>query len=279
MISSRSAIESRRARNCSWVSISFAYLAESWTACSMASVSSSTREPAPRKSQRIAAGPTIQPTTASAVQRSTLTPPRRGSAGPGAARRPRRFLPPGSRLTSITSTSPLKRSRPSQRQPDREHEHRGKLVHVDRFHDLGPDRDALERAREFGPDAEPRAERVDQARRPRTTAGDEDAPQVEAPGVRGEEGDGALDPERELVDALVDEGPDVDGVRPALDHILGLVSRQPALALERLAQPPRAERDVADDDRDGLVQQVHVRRLVADVDQRDEALERVRIVP
>ena len=63
-----------------------------------------------------------------------------------------------------------------------------------------------------------------------------------------------------------------------LEELLRFVGRDAALALEIFAEAARADGDVAREDRDAVVEDVDVRDVVTDVDQRDDAAHGVGIV-
>ena len=63
-----------------------------------------------------------------------------------------------------------------------------------------------------------------------------------------------------------------------MHHVFGLLGSQPPLALEVLPDLARTERNVARQDRHAVLEDVHVRRLMADVDEADDPIQGIRIV-
>ena len=67
-------------------------------------------------------------------------------------------------------------------------------------------------------------------------------------------------------------------LRRPLNDLLGLFAREPLFALEILAEPPRADREVTGQHGDAIFEDVHVGHFVTDVDQSHDALHRVGVV-
>src|ERR671920_1595067 len=93
-----------------------------------------------------------------------------------------------------------------------------------------------------------------------------------------EEGGGALDADGQLLAPGLEQRIQRLAALGALEHGLGLVGGQPALALQVFLEPPGADGDVAGEDGDAVVQDIDVAGLVADVDQADDAVHGLGVV-
>src|SRR5439155_304418 len=66
--------------------------------------------------------------------------------------------------------------------------------------------------------------------------------------------------------------------RRTLNDPLGFLAREPFLALQVFAEPSRAHREIAREDGDAILENVHVGHFVTDVDETDDALHGVGMV-
>ena len=67
-------------------------------------------------------------------------------------------------------------------------------------------------------------------------------------------------------------------LRRTLNDPLGFLAREPFLALQVFAEPSRAHREIAREDGDAVLEDVHVGHFVTDVDETDDALHGVGMV-
>src|SRR5688500_17809987 len=158
--------------------------------------------------------------------------------------------------------------RGAERQADREHQERRDLVPVHGLEDAVGDFEALDRVRLLAGEPEPVRQHLVEPRDPGPAAGGEQ-PRHPAGGPAGrlEERGRALDAHRELLAAALQERQQQRVGLEGLEQALALLGRDAALALQVLAEAAGADRDVAGEDGDAVVEDVHVRGLVGDIDQ------------
>jgi len=159
-----------------------------------------------------------------------------------------------------------------EREADDLHEERGHLVHVQPLEGATRDLEPLQGVRQLDRNPEALGHRVGQPRHPGPATRAEHPPDARIPRRRLQEGGRALDPDGDLVPAALHARLELRCPLVALEHLLGVVRRQATLPLQVLAELAGADREVAREQRDAILHDVHVRDLVPDVDERRDAV-------
>jgi hypothetical protein len=165
------------------------------------------------------------------------------------------------------------------RPADRQHQQRRDLVGDQIVHGSVAHRQGRERIRLLDLYAQTRREHVGETRYARAAAGRVRRTDRRAgAGVRGEECDGALQSSRDLFTARLQNRVDMRRPVEAAQQRFGVVCAESALALKIFLESPRSEREVPRQNRDTFLENVQVGDVMPDVDERDHARHRVRMI-
>src|SRR4051794_16459127 len=175
---------------------------------------------------------------------------------------------PGRRLTVIMDDGSLESGSGcgAQREADRQHQQWRDLVHLHRVEYAVCHLQLLDRIRQLHRNLEPIAQGPAEPWNSGAATSNEDPADTTGRAARGlKKGAGALDADRQLLGARLEKSFwDFSRCIP-LEQLLSLFGRLTSLPLQIFPKAPGADRDVAGQHRDPVVQDVDVGRFVTDI--------------